>query len=95
MSWTSQLCCTSQGEIDPSFFIDSNNDQYVLWKQDGNSCGHHTPIFAAKLAANGTELSGPAIRLITNDPTSWEGTITEAPWMVKVGNQRLADIGVV
>ena len=78
-------CTMRQGEIDPSFFIDPDtHEQYVLFKQDGNSCGHPTPIFLAKLSANGTNLAGPPVTLITNDPKSWEGPLTEAPWMVKV-----------
>jgi hypothetical protein len=71
------------GAIDPTFFTDpADGTQYVLWKEDGNSCGQPTPIKAAPVAANGTVFVGPHVELIANDPASWEGAITEAPWVV-------------
>jgi len=75
------------GAIDPTFFKDpADGTQYVVWKEDGNSCGQPTPIKAAPVAANGTTFTGPAVQLISNDPSSWEGGITEAPWIMAVGN---------
>jgi hypothetical protein len=73
------------GAIDPTFFTDpSDNTQYVVWKADGNSCGQPTVIYAAPVAANGTTFTGSPAELIRNDQP-WEGTITEAPWLVHAG----------
>jgi beta-xylosidase len=75
-----------QGLIDPTYFKDpATGGRYVVWKLDGNSCGHATPIFAAPVAANGTSVDAKGtVKLISNDQ-AWEGPLTEAPWLVRQG----------
>lgn len=73
----------SMGLIDPSE-INAPNGPYVLWKEDGNAIGKPTPINAQPLAADGLSLTGSSTTLITNDQ-SWEGAVTEAPFMVNHG----------
>ena len=74
----------SLGLIDATEFEDSSGTPYLVWKVDGNAVGQHTPIKAAQLSADGTQLVGSTVQLITNDE-SWEGGVTEGPWVVAHG----------
>jgi GH43 family beta-xylosidase len=74
----------NMGLIDVSEFTTHDNVPYVLWKEDGNAVGQPTPIHIAPLADDGLALTGAASTLITNDQ-SWEGAVTEGPWMVEHG----------
>lgn len=70
------------GNIDPTYWYDAeHNTSYLIYKRDGNAVGEPTPIFLVTLAANGTRVTGSPVQLITND-LSWEGAVTEAPWMI-------------
>ena len=74
------------GVIDPTYWLDpASGQRYVVFKDDGNSCGQHTNIYAAPLSADGLNVTGAATLLMTNDAASWEGGCTEAPWVVQRG----------
>lgn len=78
------LVCPAEegGAIDAATFRDDDGTAYLLWKNDGNCCGHDTWIYAAPLAADGLTLAGEPTRLIKQDQT-WEGHLVEAPTLVK------------
>ncbi|HEX8794600.1 MAG TPA: glycoside hydrolase family 43 protein [Polyangiaceae bacterium] len=75
---------TTMGHIDASEITDASGKPYLIWKDDGNAIGQHTPIHAQPLAADGLSLTGSPTTLITNDE-AWEGAVTEGPWMVQQG----------
>ncbi len=66
------------GSIDASPFRDADGTLYLLWKNDGNCCGTDTFIYSQRLSANGLELVGKRVRLVTQD-AAWEGRLVEAP----------------
>jgi arabinan endo-1,5-alpha-L-arabinosidase len=72
----------NMGLIDASEFTDTDGTPYLLWKEDGNAVGQHTPIHAQPLAADGLSLTGARSTLITNDQ-AWEGAVTEGPFMIE------------
>ena len=72
------------GAIDPHMFVD-NGTAYLLWKDDGNAQGAPTPIFIQELHEDGLTLKGSKVELIRNERDSWEGNVTEAPWMIREG----------
>ena len=79
---------TSMGQIDPTFFVDSSNSPWLIWKTDGNAVGAATSIRIAALSPNGTGLlSGQpdwhGTALISNT-LAWEAGIVEAPWLMQV-----------
>ena len=80
------VCQTSiGGSIDASPFVDENGDIYLIWKNDGNCCNYKVNIWSQPLSANGTQLTGTPIALITNDQ-AWEGNLVEGPSMVYTNN---------
>lgn len=75
------------GVIDPTFYHDdATGANWVVYKHDGNSCGRPTDVLAAPLSADGLTVTGAATLLLTNDPASWEGGVTEAPWVMRNGS---------
>jgi hypothetical protein len=68
------------GAIDPSGFQAPGGALYLLWKVDGNSIGRSTPIMIQHVGANGYDLIGSPVQLITNDPV--DGGLVEAPSMI-------------
>ena len=73
------ICQTDQGgSIDPSTFVDSDGQRYVLWKNDGNSSGYQVWLHIQKLSADGLTLEGEPLRLLSVDQR-WEGNLVEAP----------------
>jgi hypothetical protein len=68
------------GVIDPSGFQAPGGARYLLWKVDGNSIGRSTPIMIQQVGANGYDLLGSPVQLITNDPV--DGGLVEAPSMI-------------
>lgn len=70
------------GAIDPATFVDDDGTRYLLWKNDGNCCGLDTWLQIAELSADGTTLVGETTRLLMQDQ-DWEGTLIEAPTLVK------------
>jgi beta-xylosidase len=73
------------GSIDPVPADDVNGDRYLIWKEDGNSIGQPTPIFAQRLAADGVTLMGEPHELIRNTE-EWEGPLVEAPYVKRHGD---------
>lgn len=70
------------GAIDPSPFVDTDGTAYLLWKNDGNCCGVPTRIFSQALSNDGLTLTGAAIEILASDQP-WEGSVIEAPAMVR------------
>lgn len=70
------------GAIDPAAFVDDDGSRFLLWKNDGNCCELDTWIQIAPVSADGTQLAGPATRLVMQTE-SWEGHLVEAPVLVK------------
>jgi beta-xylosidase len=75
------------GAIDAHFFADDDGKQYLYWKLDGNAVGQPTPILVQELAADGMSFAaGSAPReVLRNDPSTWEGGVVEAPWVIRRG----------
>jgi beta-xylosidase len=74
------------GVIDATFFADDDGKKYLYWKVDGNQQrGVATPILVRELTADGMGFAAgsSAVEVLTNDPSSWEGPIVEAPYVVK------------
>lgn len=73
----------AQGVIDPSFFRDTDGTPYLTYKIDGNSVGQPTPIYIRKLTADGLSFAAGPVEILRNSPTTWEGGVVEAQWIVK------------
>ncbi len=73
------------GSIDPFVTADEHGARYMLWKNDGNSCGEPTYIYAQKLSEDGLKLGGEMKQLIRNDQP-WEGNLIEGPAVTKHGD---------
>lgn len=73
------------GSIDPSPFVDSGGQSYLLWKSDGNCCAMVPALWSQRLAADGLTLegAGPSPLLVAEE--RWEKGIVEAPSMVRAG----------
>ncbi|WP_425636509.1 glycoside hydrolase family 43 protein [Algoriphagus yeomjeoni] len=70
------LVAQEYGSIDAFEARDENGKIYVLWKEDGNSKGQKTPIWAQEVNENRTELIGEKHELFRNDQP-WEGGLVE------------------
>ena len=73
------------GVIDATFFADDDGKRYLIYKVDGNSQGQPTPLYARALTADGRAFAPGSVRhqLLVNEPSTWEGGVIEAPWLVK------------
>jgi beta-xylosidase len=83
--WPSALVCQQSdgGSIDPDPFRDDDGSLYLYWKNDGNSIGKPTHIWAQRLSHDGTQLVGkPHDTGETNDQV-WEAQVVEGPTMWK------------
>ena len=76
----------AMGVIDATEFASSDGTPYLVWKEDGNAVGKHTPIYGQPLSTDGTVLTGTRQTLITND-LPWEGGVVEGPWIVLHGGK--------
>jgi beta-xylosidase len=74
----------SGGSIDASPFRDADGALYLHFKNDGNHVGKPSHIYAQRLSGDGLRLTGPRVRLLTND-APWEAHVIEAPTMVRRG----------
>ncbi|TXK49106.1 family 43 glycosylhydrolase [Pontibacter qinzhouensis] len=79
------LICQEVGSIDGFEIRDENGDLYLVWKEDGNSRGLPTPIWAQRLNEDRTALTGEMFEMFRNDPNTWEGGLVEGSALVKRG----------
>ncbi|MET4075784.1 family 43 glycosylhydrolase [Hymenobacter sp. UYCo722] len=70
------------GSIDGFAMPDENDELYLIWKEDGNSCQQDTPIWAQRLNGARTALIGEATELFGND-ARWEGPLVEGSALVR------------
>ena len=70
------LVAQEYGSIDAFETRDENGKLYVLWKEDGNSKGQKTPIWAQEINEDRTQLIGEKHELFHNDQ-DWEGGLVE------------------
>ncbi|MEB2779015.1 glycoside hydrolase family 43 protein [Algoriphagus sp. C2-6-M1] len=70
------LVAQEYGSIDAFETRDENGKLYVLWKEDGNSKGQKTPIWAQEVNETRTALIGEKHELFRNDQP-WEGGLVE------------------
>lgn len=64
------------GSIDAFEVKDDDGKIYLLWKEDGNSKGQPTPMWAQEINSERTALLGDKHELFTND-SEWEGRLVE------------------
>ena len=76
------LVCQSDGSIDPAMARDEHGRPFLIWKEDGNSIGKSTPIWAQPLTEDLIHLTGTPTQLIVNDPSTSEGGVVEAPYIL-------------
>ena len=76
------IVCDALGSIDPCFARDEYDAPFLLWKEDGNSVGLPTPIWAQPLAPDMLQLVGDRTMLITND-AAWEDGVVEGPSIIR------------
>jgi xylan 1,4-beta-xylosidase len=77
------ILCQPDGSIDPSLVRDEHGQPFLIWKEDGNSEGKLTPIWAQPLTSDLLHLTGSKTKLIVNDPASWEGGVVEGPYIFR------------
>lgn len=71
-----------EGVIDASPFRDGER-LFLYYKNDGNCCERPTWIWAQELEPSGLETVSAPVRLGLVNDQSWEGSVVEAPTMVK------------
>ena len=69
------------GSIDPDLFQDSSGNWWLLWKNDGNHVGTQTTIWSVELQSDLLPATNATNQLLTNDQSSWEGSVIEGPNM--------------
>lgn len=82
------LVSQEPGSIDAFEFTDDNGKIYLTWKEDGNSMGRPTPIWAQEVNSSRTQLLGEPIELFRNnesDDNSWERWLIEGVCIFKKG----------
>ncbi|HYH55592.1 MAG TPA: family 43 glycosylhydrolase, partial [Anseongella sp.] len=70
------LVAQELGSIDAFETRDENGRLYLLWKEDGNSKGQPTPMWAQEINESRTELLGEPHELFRND-VPWEAQLVE------------------
>lgn len=70
------LVAQELGSIDAFEARDENGKLFLLWKEDGNSKGQKTPIWAQEINEDRTQLLGEMKELFHNDQP-WEGGLVE------------------
>jgi beta-xylosidase len=68
------------GSIDPSIVRDTAGDLYVIWKNDGNCCGHPVSLWSQRLSGDARSLVGNPVEILRQDQ-AWEGALIEGPTM--------------
>ena len=72
----------SDGSIDAFPMRDEHGQLFLIWKEDGNSIGRPTPIWAQPMNEERTALTGEKKELFHND-TPWEAGLVEGVSMVR------------
>ena len=80
------LACQDAGSIDPFPIRDENGKLFVVWKEDGNSVGKPTPLWAQEFDNVNYKLIGEKHELLRNDPATWEGNLVEGAFILKRGD---------
>jgi xylan 1,4-beta-xylosidase len=75
------VTCSTQGAIDPEVALERDGTPYLLTKQDGNSVGRKTRLWARRLTPDGLHTVGRGTVLLRNN-APWEGAVVEAPQVV-------------
>eukprot|EP00891_Asterochloris_glomerata_P006496 jgi/Astpho2/6496/fgenesh1_pg.00096_%23_25_t len=83
---TANLYASKGGTIDPFHFQDDDGQRWLLYKNDGNAVGRTCWLHIRRLQSDGLHFKGPEKLLIRND-LPWEGTVIEAPCLVKRGGR--------
>lgn len=78
------LMCQEAGSIDAFPMRDEKGKLYLIWKEDGNSVGKPTPIWAMQMNEERTALIGEKKELFRND-APWEGNLVEGVSMIRKG----------
>ncbi|HET9060817.1 MAG TPA: glycoside hydrolase family 43 protein [Acidimicrobiales bacterium] len=73
------------GSIDPSVFVDTDGQAYLVWKADSNALGRPSTLWGQQLAGDGARLSGEPVLLLTHD-RRWERPVIEAPCVTRDGD---------
>ncbi len=79
------LECQKVGSIDAFPIRDENGKLFVVWKEDGNSVGDPTPIWAQELDTRNWKLVGRRQEIMRNDPATWEGHLVEGSFIMRHG----------
>ncbi len=74
----------ADGSIDAFPMRDENGQLYLIWKEDGNSVGQPTPIWAQPMNEERTALTGEKKQLFRDD-APWEHRLVEGVSMLKHG----------
>lgn len=80
------MMCQEVGSIDAFPIRDETGKLFVVWKEDGNSVGKPTPIWAQPLDEKAMKLTGEKQEILTNDPNSWEGNLVEGAFIMRHNN---------
>ncbi|HET7896426.1 MAG TPA: family 43 glycosylhydrolase, partial [Flavisolibacter sp.] len=79
------LICQEAGSIDAFAMRNENGKLYLVWKEDANSVGKPTPIWAQPLNEERTALTGERTELFRNTEP-WEANLVEGVSMTKHGD---------
>lgn len=79
------LVCQDDGSIDAFPMRDENGKLYIIWKEDGNSIGKPTPIWAAELKEDRAAVIGEKHELFRAD-APWEHGLVEGVSIIKHNN---------
>lgn len=74
------------GSIDPSPFVASNGDVYLVWKSDENAaqCNNPSRLWSQRLGVDGVSLIDAPVELLKRD-RAWETPLIEGPSMIESG----------
>lgn len=78
------LICQPVGSIDGFATRDEQGKLYLIWKEDGNSVGKPTPIWAMQMSEDRKKLIGEKKQLMVNDQP-WEGNLIEGMSVIRHG----------
>jgi xylan 1,4-beta-xylosidase len=78
------LMCQEAGSIDAFPIRDNNGKLYLIWKEDLNSIGKPTPIWAMEMNEERTALMGEKKELFRND-VEWEANLVEGVSVIQHG----------